>query len=598
MTKRLLSLVLAIVLTLSILPILSTKADAAEINAFYDRKKSLAYADAHWNDGKGLCAEFVSDCLKAGGLTESYRTRVCTLYDALLSNNYGRSYKLKIFDDSILESQNKGKIKAGDPIFYYCNRCKEFTHVSLCNGFNSAGFAIEYSHNNPHNGYKRTYTYRHCGAYDWTLYSISMYDKATVFGKKTNIDAPKIINTINVVDGIYFRWNDVSDATYYRVYRKTDNSDWLFLGNVTTPVYTDKTAKSGVEYTYTVRACKGSTFSQYYPGVTATYLNTVNFTSAENVNNSIVVKWKANPLADGYYIYRQVNNGNWYRIADIKNGKTTSYVDNNVVSGNNYRYRIRCFNGGIISSYEVGGISVKCLTAPVITVANDNNGIKVNWKMVAGADSYRVYRRGAGERYWTYLCTTSDNFYLDENVKSGSYYRYTVRSASGNVFGSYDSNGLVLRCVGTPDMEGVQYTKDGVKLSWSPIDGAMGYYVYHKAEGAKHWRRIAVLNDATSFVDKEPAANSTYLYTVKAFYGYTMSSYYQDGLKCVCDESLGVQKLPEKAPETPAEPSTEATTENVSSTAILLTSAVSDVQSAARAQRALPSDAIATMQAP
>ena len=35
--------------------------------ASYDAGAALSYASKHWNDGKGLCAEFVSDCLKAGG---------------------------------------------------------------------------------------------------------------------------------------------------------------------------------------------------------------------------------------------------------------------------------------------------------------------------------------------------------------------------------------------------------------------------------------------------------------------------------------------------------------------------------------------------
>ena len=60
----------------------------------------------------------------------------------------------------------------------------------------------------------------------------------------------------------------------------------------------------------------------------------------------------------------------------------------------------------------------------------------------------------------------------------------------------------------------------------------MGYYVYHKLDGAKYWTRIAVLNDATSYVDKDVVAGKTYAYTVKAFYGYTMSGYYEDGIKC------------------------------------------------------------------
>lgn len=40
----------------------------------YDPRKAVDYAKRHWCDGKGLCAEFVSDCLIAGGVRFSKHT--------------------------------------------------------------------------------------------------------------------------------------------------------------------------------------------------------------------------------------------------------------------------------------------------------------------------------------------------------------------------------------------------------------------------------------------------------------------------------------------------------------------------------------------
>ena len=552
MTKRLLISVLALILTFSILPTFSTKAEATDINAFYNRDAALSYASKHWNDGKGLCAEFVADCLRAGGVTETYRTRVAPLYNALLNENYGQLYKLTLTDDSIHISKNSGKLDKGDPIFYYCNVCGEFTHVSLCNGFNSEGYAIEYSHNNAHNGYKRTYTYTHCGSNSWTFYSIKMYDATTVFGEETDITPPRISSISNVKNGVSLSWNSVEGADYYRVYKKTAESSWVFLGNTKETSYTDATAKNGVKCNYIVRACKGSTFSAYYPGKSIAFLSVPQFTSATNSGNAITVKWGTIAQAEGYYVYRSVDGGNWYRVATVSGANATTYTDKDVESGRTYRYRLRAFKGDYFSSYEVAGIGARCLTAPVLkSIVNDENGIKICWNTVKGAEGYRIYRRASGEKYWTYLETVTTDNYVDTNVKSGVYYRYTVRAASGNTFGSYSSTGLLIRCVATPVMTGVSYTENGAQLTWKAVDGAMGYYVYHKAEGAKNWRRIAVLNNETAFVDKGPAEDSTYYYTVKAFYGYTMSSYYKDGLKCVCDSSKGVQTT---------EPTTQATT--------------------------------------
>lgn len=570
MTKRLLTSLLALILVLGIFPIIEVGAVAE--NTLYDSDKALSYAKAHWNDGKGLCAEFVSDCLSAGGLSQVYNQRVVNLYNAILENNCGKSYKLVITNGSIKASENAGKIKKGDPIFFYCNVCKEFTHVSLCNGFNSDGYAIEYSHNNAHNGHTRTYTYPHCGTSNWTMYSISMYNEHSLFGAKQSIVAPRITAIGNATEGVYFRWNKVSGATYYRVYRRTQNSNWLFLCNTTATSYTDKTAKNNVEYTYTVRACKQSTFSQYYAGSTITHLSISKFKSFTNSNNSVTVTWNGNPVADGYYLYRQVNNGKWYRYADIKNGQTTSYTDKNVSSGNTYSYRIRTFKGAIVSSYDIAGIKGKCLTAPKLTsIANVNEGIRVNWSAVAGSTDYRVYRRAAGEKYWTYLCTTKDTYYIDSNVKSAGYYRYTIRSADGSTFGSFSSTGLLIRCISTPEITGAQYTSTGVRLNWKPVAGAKGYYVYHKTENAKYWRRIAVLGTQTTYVDSVPKKGETYFYTVKAFYGNTMSDYYHPGLKCICDEERGMQSIREETNVTTTIPSTIVPFSSTTSSSVLST---------------------------
>ena len=70
----------------------------------YNVSKSLEYAKNHWNDGVGLCAEFVSNCLKAGGL--SSWSRECTdLYNQLVKEVVNGS---KIASVQLIDSQFVG----------------------------------------------------------------------------------------------------------------------------------------------------------------------------------------------------------------------------------------------------------------------------------------------------------------------------------------------------------------------------------------------------------------------------------------------------------------------------------------------------------
>ena len=577
MTKRLLCVVMALVFAVCCVPGVQA---AKTSKSSYKSEKALAYAKEHWNDGKGLCAEFVSDCLKAGGVDDVYERRVIDLYNELNNKGWGTAYKLELTDGTsgkINMSANAGKVKAGDPVFFQCNVCKTFEHVVLCNGADSAGFMKDYAHNNPHDGNKTTYTWRDCGTNNWTVYSIRMDETEPLLGTPTSVPAPKVNYAVNVEQGAHIKWNAIEGATGYRVYRCLPKGSWVYLGTVPYACYTDTSAENGKTYLYTVRACRGSVWSAYYGGMEFAFLSQVKFKSTAIENNAIKVTWNENPQADGYYLYRQKDSGNWERYADLNKSTTTSFVDKDVESGSTYGYRIRAFKGGVVSSYDVAGIKQLYLGTPKMTSAvNDSTGITIKWESLNGSPEFRIYRRGAGERYWTYLETVKGNSYTDENVKSGAYYRYTVRSASGKVFGGFDANGLVLRCIATPELQTVSSSAKRVTLTWSRIEGATGYYVYHKLAGAKYWTRIATVTNGTSYVDADVKVNSTYQYTVKAFYGYTMSSYDATGLSCKVVERVVTPQTTAPTPETDAttQPDTQQTT------AATTLPQVSDVQKA------------------
>ena len=93
MTKRLLSLAFALLFAVGIIPFGSINSVAAKDDN-YSVSAALKYADKNWNNGVGLCAEFVSRCLQAGGV-DIFEPTVINLYNAL-KGRYGDSYKLTL----------------------------------------------------------------------------------------------------------------------------------------------------------------------------------------------------------------------------------------------------------------------------------------------------------------------------------------------------------------------------------------------------------------------------------------------------------------------------------------------------------------------
>ena len=75
-----------------------------------------------------------------------------------------------------------------------------------------------------------------------------------LYGERTNVAAPEINYLKNGANGIVIKWNAISGADSYRVYRKTAKTGWKRIAQGANTHCTDKKAKNGEKYYYTVRA--------------------------------------------------------------------------------------------------------------------------------------------------------------------------------------------------------------------------------------------------------------------------------------------------------------------------------------------------------
>ena len=66
--------------------------------------------------------------------------------------------------------------------------------------------------------------------------------------------------------GIVLKWNKITGADGYMVYRKTGSGSYSKIATVkgnTKVTYTDKSAKKGKTYTYKIKVYKSKTYSAY-----------------------------------------------------------------------------------------------------------------------------------------------------------------------------------------------------------------------------------------------------------------------------------------------------------------------------------------------
>ncbi len=250
-----------------------------------------------------------------------------------------------------------------------------------------------------------------------------------------------------VTGGVQVSWNKVNGAQKYNVYRMYNGAKtWTYIATVdgNTLSYIDKAATSGRNIFYTVKAVGTGNMSAYVSSKQLSYVGIPHITAASNVPGGVQVKWNKVANATGYRIYRRAAGEKYWTYITTVSGSAVNYTDKAVKSGVYYKYTVRTVFYRIFSGYE-SGLLVKYVATPKLTsVKNTSAGVVVKWNSVPAATQYRVYRRGAGHRYWTYLGTVNGTQYTDKNVVKGSYYRYTIRAVAG-WYSGFDTNGLVIK---------------------------------------------------------------------------------------------------------------------------------------------------------
>ena len=352
-------------------------------------------------------------------------------------------------------------------------------------------------------------------------------------GDTKEVSLPKIPATpktqaVNDVDGVKVTWNKVDGAAFYVVFRRAAGSNtWEQFTSVNGTEFVDKKVSNNKYYQYSVKAYNSEGYSSAYNSSLTKnikFVSTPKLSAISNATGGVQIKWGAVAGATTYRVYRRgAGSTYWTYLGDTT---STSYVDSKASSGAYWRYTVRAVNG-YYSGFDTNGLYIKRLANPYsIKTANSLNGVTVTWAKINGAGSYRIYRKAAGQTSWTYLGTTSVATYTDKNVKSGTYYKYTVRAASGSTYSAF-YDGSLIRFLNAPVISGYGATNNKLTINWNKVTGASGYRVYRRGAG-EGWKYITTVS-GTSYADYNVTKNAYYRYTIRSVNGTYMSGYDNNG---------------------------------------------------------------------
>ncbi len=282
--------------------------------------------------------------------------------------------------------------------------------------------------------------------------------------------------------------------------------------------------KSGSNY-----VVDSSKIYQYKIIVNKVGSSTLKITEATALYGCNYLKWKPVEYADGYYVYKKQEGESWKVLAKVKD---CTYKDENIPVGEKYIYTVRAYDtdGNYKSLYNKSGVPLVFLTSPVFEEPEKlaDNAIKIKWKPVAGAESYRIYKKAEGGSYKRLAIVDADiTEYTDKSAKeNGEVVSYKVRPYNETVAG-LASNALNVEIFGVFKPR-LYCDGNAVNVFWDAVEKADGYTIFKKENGGQ-WQPLISNADVTSYTDEDVEVGKKYFYSLVVHRAGETSSFDSEG---------------------------------------------------------------------
>ena len=316
--------------------------------------------------------------------------------------------------------------------------------------------------------------------------------------KKIGSDAFPIECTDVYYDGTEEQWNEISIGKNY-------NSD--FPSGVTLHFTCEKhTYQNGV---CTRCGAKDPNYKLTAPSVKTDYLIST---------GKPYIKWAAVAGASKYEVYRSGSKDGSYTLL----GTTTNlnYTDNKANAGYIYYYKVKAVNANSIKSNYSATVAATCHCArPVVKpdylISTGKPYIK--WTAVSGASKYYVYRSGSSNGTYEYVGTTTATNYTDKKANAGYTYYYKVKAVSKVSSGanSYYSVVIGATCHCARPSVKITTSNGSPRLTWNAVAGANKYEVYRATSKNGSYTKMFTTSNL-SYTNTSAKAGTTYYYKVKA----------------------------------------------------------------------------------
>ena len=345
--------------------------------------------------------------------------------------------------------------------------------------------------------------------------------------------APSGLSVSNTIASLTLKWNAVTDATGYEIYRAGTDGKYSKIKTVTSTSYVDTNVKNNTQYSYKIKAYNAAGASAFSTAASLkkTQISVSNLKADAN-GSKVQLSWTGVVTgAEGYVIYRRTEGGSYAEI-----GRTSGNTYSDTISaGIKYYYAVAVYSGSRTEG-KCPEVGVMYLATPSgLSVSNTIASLTLKWNAVKGATGYEIYRAGTDGKY-SKITTVTSTSYVDTSVKNNTQYSYKIKAYNTACTSAFSTAASLKKTQISVSNLKADANGSKVQLSWTGgVTGAEGYVIYRRTEGG-------------SYAEIGRTSGKTYSDTISAGikYYYTVAVYSGSRTEDKCPE-VGVMYLAEPA---------------------------------------------------
>ena len=345
--------------------------------------------------------------------------------------------------------------------------------------------------------------------------------------------APSGLSVSNTIASLTLKWNAVTDATGYEIYRAGTDGKYSKITTVTSTSYVDTNVKNNTQYSYKIKAYNAAGASAFSTAASLKKTQiSVSKLKADANGSTVQLSWTGGVTgAEGYVIYRRTEGGSYAEI-----GRTSGNTYSDTISaGIKYYYTVAVYSGSRTEG-KCPEVGVMYLATPSgLSVSNTIASLTLKWNAVKGATGYEIYRAGTDGKY-SKITTVTSTSYVDTSVKNNTQYSYRIKAYNTACTSAFSTAASFKKTQISVSNLKADANGSKVQLSWTGgVTGAEGYVIYRRTEGG-------------SYAEIGRTSGNTYSNTISAGikYYYAVAVYSGSRTEDKCPE-VGVMYLAEPA---------------------------------------------------